>query len=101
MKEYKEVEDRDAFLGRELTDLETSRQSLQALIADLDARIDVEFKEGILKINAQFQEFFSLMFGGGTASLSVIREKKRKRRSLIRISRLFSKMSLMLKWEKK
>lgn len=81
MKEYKEVEERDAFLARELTDLETSRQSLLLLIADLDARIDVEFKEGILKINAQFQEFFSLMFGGGTASLNVIREKKRKKKS--------------------
>jgi chromosome segregation protein len=44
-------------------------------------RIDVEFKEGILKINAQFQSFFSLMFGGGTASLSLIKEKKRKKRS--------------------
>jgi len=81
MKEYKEVEERDAFLERELIDLGNSKQSLANLIADLDARIDVEFKEGILKINAQFQEFFSLMFGGGTASLGVIREKKRKKRS--------------------
>ena len=50
LKEYKEVEDRDAFLARELVDLETSKQSLNNLIADLDARIDVEFKEGILKM---------------------------------------------------
>ncbi len=81
MKEYKEVEERDAFLARELTDLENSRKSLHDLIADLDARIDVEFKEGILKINAQFQQYFSLMFGGGSASLNVIREKRKKRRS--------------------
>ncbi len=81
LKEYKEVEERDAFLARELTDLENSRKSLHDLIADLDARIDVEFKEGILKINAQFQQYFSLMFGGGTASLNVIREKRKKRRS--------------------
>ncbi len=81
MKEHKEVEERDAFLARELIDLETSRQSLLALIADLDARIDVEFKEGILKINAQFQEFFSLMFGGGTAALQVVREKRRKKKA--------------------
>ncbi|MEK7095643.1 MAG: hypothetical protein AAB917_03210, partial [Patescibacteria group bacterium] len=80
LKEYKEVEERDGFLGRELTDLENSKKSLSDLIADLEARIDVEFKEGILKINAQFQEFFSLMFGGGSASLNVIREKKRKKR---------------------
>ena len=81
LKEYKEVEERDIFLGRELTDLETSKQSLHNLIADLDARIDVEFKEGILKINAQFQQYFSLMFGGGNASLNVIREKRRKKRA--------------------
>ncbi len=81
LKEYKEVEDRDAFLARELTDLETSKQGLNNLIADLDARIDIEFKEGILKINAQFQQYFSLMFGGGNAGLNVIREKRRKRKS--------------------
>jgi len=81
MKEHREVEERDAFLARELADLEASRESLNKLIAELDARIDVEFKEGILKINAQFQEFFSLMFGGGSASLNVIREKKRKKKS--------------------
>ncbi len=90
LKEHTEVEERDTFLARELTDLETSRLSLNNLIADLDARIDVEFKEGILKINAQFQEFFSLMFGGGTASLNVIREKKRKKKSDTDLSVVFS-----------
>ena len=81
LKEYKEVEERDAFLAKELVDLESSKNNLRNLIADLDARIDVEFKEGILKINAQFQNYFSLMFGGGNAGLSVIREKKRKKKS--------------------
>jgi chromosome segregation protein len=81
MKEYREVQERDAFLSRELADLENSKQSLNNLIADLDLRINIEFKEGILKINAQFQEFFSLMFGGGTASLNVVLEKKRKKKS--------------------
>ncbi len=81
LKEYKEVEERDIFLAKELADLENSKQSLHTLIADLDARIDVEFKEGILKINAQFQNYFALMFGGGNAGLNVIREKKRKKKS--------------------
>ncbi len=79
MKEYKEAEERDAFLAKELSDLEASKKSLHDLIADLDMRISIEFKEGILKINSQFQEFFSLMFGGGNASLSVVKEKKKKR----------------------
>ncbi len=90
MKEFKEVEDRDAFLGKELTDLENSKKSLTDLIADLNARLDIEFKEGILKINAQFQEFFSLMFGGGSASLGVIREKKRKKKSDTDLSAVLS-----------
>ncbi len=81
LKEYKEVEERDVFLARELEDLEKSKLSLVALIADLDQRLDVEFKEGILKINVQFQNFFALMFGGGNAGLNVVREKKRKRKA--------------------
>ena len=81
LKEYKEVEERDAFLARELEDLDKSKGSLIALIADLDQRLDIEFKEGILKINVQFQNFFALMFGGGNAGLNVVREKKRKRRA--------------------
>ena len=81
MKEFKETEERDAFLARELTDLETSKISLEKLIAELDVRIDIEFKEGILKINTQFQNFFALMFGGGTASLVTVKEKKRRKKS--------------------
>jgi len=81
MKEYKEAEERDAFLARELADLEKSKESLVALITDLVNRLDVEFKNGISKINAQFQNFFALMFGGGSAGLEVVREKKRKRRA--------------------
>lgn len=90
MKEYKEVEERDAFLAKEIADLENSKISLKNLIADLDARIDVEFKEGILKINTQFQNYFSLMFGGGNAGLSVVRENKRKKKSDTDLSSLLS-----------
>ncbi len=81
LKEYKEVEERDIFLAKEIQDLEVSKVNLNNMISDLDARIDIEFKEGILKINAQFQQYFSLMFGGGNAGLNVIREKKRLKKS--------------------
>lgn len=81
MKEFKETETRDAFLARELGDLETSKLSLEKLIAELDVRIDIEFREGILKINTQFQNFFALMFGGGNASLVTVKEKKRRKKS--------------------
>jgi chromosome segregation protein len=78
IKEFKEVSERDQFLMKEMEDLEKSIESLQKLIIDLKEKIDVEFKEGIKKINVEFQEFFSLMFGGGHGSLSIIEIKKRK-----------------------
>ena len=81
MKEFKETEERDAFLARELEDIEKAKAELKQLITDLDVRIDVEFKTGILKINSEFKKFFALMFGGGTAELMVVREPKRKKKS--------------------
>lgn len=90
LREYKEVEDRDVFLAKELSDLEFSKKNLHDLIAELDARIDIEFKQGILKINAQFNNYFALMFGGGTAGLSVIREKVRRKKSDTDLSSVLS-----------
>src|SRR3989339_672422 len=78
MKEFKEVTERDEFLAKEMEDLTKSIESLNKLIADLKEKIDIEFKEGVKKINVEFQEFFSLMFGGGHGSLSIVEIKKRK-----------------------
>lgn len=81
MKEYKETEERDAFLARELEDLKKAKEELLKLIADLDMRIDIEFKSGILKINNEFHKFFTLMFGGGKAELFAVKETRRKKKS--------------------
>lgn len=74
MKEYKEVSERDSFLSRELEDLEKSAVSLDLLIKDLNEKLDVEFKEGLEKINEQFQKFFTIMFGGGRASIKTVKQ---------------------------
>ena len=79
MKEFQEVSERDLFLAKELDDLSRSIKALEKLIEDLKEKIAVEFKNGIKKINVEFQEFFSLMFGGGTGALSIIVENKKKR----------------------
>src|SRR3989344_128881 len=71
MQEFKEVTERDNFLAKEMEDLTKSVESLVKLIADLKEKIDIEFKEGVKKINVEFQKFFSLMFGGGTGSLAI------------------------------
>jgi chromosome segregation protein len=80
MKEYQDATERDAFLERELEDLSKSAESLTGLIKDLDEKLSNEFKNGISKINHQFKEYFTLMFGGGDASLSVSAPVKRKKK---------------------
>jgi len=82
IKEYEQVKERDEFLEKELLDLEKSAESLKELIKNLEEEIDKKFKEGIKKINAEFQNFFSLMFGGGSASLKLIKQEKRKKSDL-------------------
>lgn len=76
VKEFREVSERDAFLVRELEDLEKSAESLRLLIRDLTEKISTEFSAGLEKINKQFENFFSLMFGGGEAKLVLLKEKK-------------------------
>jgi chromosome segregation protein len=80
-KEFEEVTSRDQYLSREIEDLQKSAETLKTLIADLDLQLDIQFKDGILKINKAFAEYFVLMFGGGSASLEVIKEQKRKKKS--------------------
>jgi chromosome segregation ATPase len=79
MTEYKEVKERDEFLEKEIEDLKASATSLTSLIKDLEEKLEKEFGVGLDKINNQFQEFFSLMFGGGTASLNVVKDNRTKK----------------------
>ncbi|MEN9647699.1 MAG: hypothetical protein RLY57_503, partial [Candidatus Parcubacteria bacterium] len=80
MKEFRETEERDVFLAREILDLQASGEALQKLIKELEEKIDIEFKLGITKINTEFQKYFELLFGGGKAALKVVREEKRKKK---------------------
>lgn len=80
MQEYKEAQERDEFLMKELEDLEKSIASLKMIISELDEKLNYLFKDGIDKINKEFNNFFTLMFGGGSASLEVVKEVKKKRR---------------------
>ena len=77
MKEFKETSERDSFLEKEINDLRDSAESLKKLIVDLGEQLDREFKEGIEKINKEFQNLFALMFNGGSASLKLIKAQKR------------------------
>jgi len=80
MQEYREAEERDAFLAKELEDLVKSVESLNIIITELEDKLNQLFKDGINKINHEFNRFFMLMFGGGSASLELVKEVKKKRR---------------------
>lgn len=80
MKEYKDTEERDQFLASELVDLDKAKNDLLTLIKELTEKLDIEFKEGVRKINDAFSSYFSLMFGGGHASLKVVKQEKRKKK---------------------
>jgi len=74
-KEYKEVKGRDDFLVREITDLEASIIKLEELITELTNSLNEQFVLGIDKIGIEFNRFFSLMFGGGEATLVRVKPK--------------------------
>ncbi|MDO8593820.1 MAG: AAA family ATPase [bacterium] len=70
-QEHKEVSERETFLAKELDDLAKSASGLGALIDDLDTELQKHFSEGLAKVNASFGEYFALMFGGGSARLTL------------------------------
>jgi chromosome segregation protein len=78
MKEYKETTERDEFLAKELLDLDRSIANLRTLIDELKVTLDTEFKGGLERINKRFEEFFTQMFGGGSAYLSNVIQGAKK-----------------------
>lgn len=81
-KEYQTVKERDDFLAHELADLSASVEKLESLIDELEEELEGRFSSGIDKISLEFNRFFTLMFGGGTAELTKIKIEKRKRVTL-------------------
>jgi chromosome segregation protein len=81
VKEARETEERYAFLERESEDLQRAQEDLQKLIHDLTDKVAVEFNSALHKINAEFQKFFELMFGGGTGKLVLEKKEPKPRKA--------------------
>lgn len=79
LEEYKVAQERDTYLEREHHDLLASKEDLRVVIKELREKLDLDFKEGIIKINQEFKKFFGLMFGGGTAELEVLAQAKKRK----------------------
>ena len=76
-KEYNDAKDRDDFLGRELADLQLSVDNLKQLTVEMQSKLQEQFVGGLEKITSEFNTFFKLMFGGGSASLERITLKSK------------------------
>ena len=78
LQEYENAKERDEFLSKELTDLINSVENLQQLIAEMQEKLQEQFASGMEKISTEFNTFFTLMFGGGAATLKQVAIKVRK-----------------------
>lgn len=75
LSEYETLSERDNFLINEIEDLEKSRKNLETLITDLKNTLLERFNTGLETINRNFNNFFTEIFPGGSATLSLVKEK--------------------------
>jgi chromosome segregation protein len=73
VKEASDTEARYEFLKKESEDLEKAVADLTGLMRDLSEKIRTEFDASLYKINDAFNEFFGVMFDGGSAKLKVLK----------------------------
>jgi chromosome segregation protein len=69
LEEFRECEERNAFLTRERDDLVESTGNTRQGIAELDTISREKFEHAFLEINAHFAAAFRTLFGGGTGEM--------------------------------
>jgi chromosome segregation protein len=71
IEEYDRVKERLEFLGGQRQDLEAAREDLHQAIVEIDGEARTRFLAAFQEIQREFQEFFTRLFGGGRAELSL------------------------------
>ena len=75
LKEYQETESRYANLNTQVGDLKQGMTDLRQIIDELDVHIKQKFNEAFHKINEKFEFYFRVLFNGGRAYLSVLKNE--------------------------
>jgi chromosome segregation protein len=78
LKEYQETETRYTSLSTQVEDLKHGMNDLRQIIDELDEHIKQKFNESFHKINEKFEFYFRVLFNGGRAYLSVVKEDEEK-----------------------
>ncbi|MBU0722054.1 hypothetical protein KKA93_01175 [Patescibacteria group bacterium] len=68
-KEYIETKERFDYLENQTHDLNNAVGSLEKIIKELDAIIKEKFDKKFKNISAKFEEYFKILFNGGTAKI--------------------------------
>ena len=71
-EEYDELKTRYDYLAGQLSDLDSARKSLAKINRVIDVRMKEDFVRTFDQVNGYFQEIFSTLFPGGSASLSLV-----------------------------
>ena len=69
IEEFKEVGEKYNFMSAQANDLGDSLERLQKIIDNLEIEMKNVFAQSMLRINENFKEVFSELFGGGTAKV--------------------------------
>ena len=75
LQEHRETEERYAHLTSQSSDLGKAVADLRAIIEELDGLIKKQFETGFEKINERFTEHFRILFSGGRAHMTLLREQ--------------------------
>ncbi len=71
MEEFESLRSRREFMGAQIDDLDSSRRSLQKVVAAIDRKMRDRFLETFEQVDRHFQEIFSVLFPGGTSQLQL------------------------------
>lgn len=73
-KEYLQTKERFDFLSHQIKDLADAISSLEKIIKELDVVIKDKFDKKFKVIAAKFEEYFKILFNGGTAKIIKVME---------------------------
>ncbi len=71
-REYAELSERHKFLAGQLNDLQTAITNLKQIISKLETTMHESFMETFQQVAGEFTNYFSLLFGGGEAKISLV-----------------------------
>ncbi len=75
LKEYQETETRYTTLSTQVEDLKHGMEDLRHVMDELDEHIKTKFQEAFYKINEKFEHYFRVLFNGGRAYLSLLKDE--------------------------